>query len=267
MSYKSPNRIPHAPIQRNYIAERPMQFVSCDHVGKLSTTNRGNCYILTFIDHFSKFIKLYAVPNQTAETTDEKFLDFACTFGFPNFLLSDKGKAFTSDMFTLICKRLGVTKLQTTALRPQTNGQSERINSNIKKSLSIFAQDTAQWDEYLNFYELFYYSSLHTGTNETPSYLHLAYDIPLPMDILQDQKHTEKYDYPEFVRRKTKQMRHTFNKVHQNLTHAAKIQEKYQNKNATQISYFPGPLVFLYSPEIDRNSGLPKRRNYRGTSA
>lgn len=264
MSYKSPNKFPPVPLQRNYMPSRPNEFVSCDYIGKLPRTQKGNSYILTFIDHFTKFVKLYSVPDQTAKTTAEKFLDFACTFGFPQYLYSDKGPCFISDVFKRLCKRLGVTKLNTTPLNPRANGQSERINLNIKKSLSIFAQETEQWDDYVNYYELLYNSSLHSVTHEKPAFLHLSYDPTLPTDVIHEETPIIKPSYDDYVARKTYQLQYTFKKVRDSIIKAAEDQEQYQHKTAKYRNFYPGQLVYLYSPDSDRNAHLPKRRSYIG---
>jgi hypothetical protein len=221
-------------------------------------------HILTFIDHFTKFVKLYPVPNQSAKTTADKFLDFSCTFGFPEYLLSDKGGCFMSDVFRILCTRLGVTKINTTPLNPRANGQSEKINSNIKKSLSIFAHETQQWDDFVNFYELLYNSSLHSTTNEKPAYLHLSYDPTLPTDVINNEQRLSKPASDDYVANKTFQLQYTFEKVRDRLIKAAEAQEEYQHKSAKYRDFSCGQLVYMYSPDTDRNSHLPKRRNYVG---
>lgn len=263
MSFKSPNKFSPIPLQRHYIPTRPMEYVSCDFIGKLPTTLKGNSYILTFVDHFTKFIKLYAVSNQTAQTTAEKFLDFACIFGFPRYLLSDRGTNFTSDLFKNLCSRLGVTKLQTTALNPRCNGSAEVINLNIKKSISIFAQDTGQWDEYINYYELLYNSTMHSSTHEKPAFLHLAYDPLLPMDILTQSETPKTPTYPDFISDKVSKLQYTYRRVQQNLHTAAERQETYQHKFAKYRNFYVGQLVYLYAPDVDK-SCLPKKKNYIG---
>ena len=69
------------------------------------------CYILSLVDHFSKFNHLYAVPNQMARTTAEKLLDFICIFGCPEFLLTDRSTNFLSEVFRNLCKKFYITKL------------------------------------------------------------------------------------------------------------------------------------------------------------
>lgn len=73
-SFKSPNIQKPIPLQRNFLPNRPMSFISSDHVGPFQTTAKENKFILTFVDHFSKYIRLYAVKDATAKTNAEKFL-------------------------------------------------------------------------------------------------------------------------------------------------------------------------------------------------
>ena len=68
--------------------------------------------VLLLQDHFSKFVVAYVVKDQTALTA-------ACTlrygyfalFGVPAYLVSDQGKAFTSQVVKDLCKLYGVQKL------------------------------------------------------------------------------------------------------------------------------------------------------------
>lgn len=264
MAFKSPNKFPPVPIQRHHIPSRPMEYLSCDFIGRIPTTNKGNRFILTIFDHFTKYIKLYATPNQTANVAAEKLLDFISAFGVPEFLLSDRGSAFTADMFTILCKRFGVNKLKTTALHPSSNGGSERLNVGIKKSLSIFAQETDQWDEYVDYYAMLYNSSYHTAIQDRPAFLHLGYDPLLPTDILNEPSTTTAPTYADYVAKKTYQLQYTFDRIKHLLVKNAETQEKYQHQRAKPRNFYEGQLVYVYSPDSDRNSNLPKKRSYIG---
>ncbi len=58
---KSYDRAPLQPIK----AIRPMQIIHTDLSGPYPETERGNKYILTFIDHFTKYVEQFAIPEQT----------------------------------------------------------------------------------------------------------------------------------------------------------------------------------------------------------
>lgn len=263
-SFKTPHIQKPVPIQRNFIPNRPMQFLSTDHLGPFTQTNKGNKYILTFIDHFTKYIRLYAVPDVTAQTTAEKFLDFISLFGICEKLLSDKGPAFTADLFRSLCIKFGVVKLFTTPMNPKCNGGSESLNRNIKKSLSIFADNTTNWDDYLNYYSLIYNSTIHGTTNEKPSFLHLGYDPLLPTDILNERIGVEHRPLTNFVEEKTAQLQYANKIVAENIYKAALVQEEFQHRHAKYRDFQIGQLVYLLAPGHDRFTKILKARNYTG---
>jgi len=47
---------------------------SCDLVGKLPQTFRGNVYIMIMIEHFSKWVELVALLNKSSHSTNQAFL-------------------------------------------------------------------------------------------------------------------------------------------------------------------------------------------------
>ncbi len=47
---------------------------SCDLVGELPETSRGNVYIMIMIEHFSKWVELVALPDKSSHSTSQAFL-------------------------------------------------------------------------------------------------------------------------------------------------------------------------------------------------
>jgi hypothetical protein len=41
-------------------SEKPLELVTTDIMGKLNTTKKGNNYIMVIIDHFTRWIEIYA---------------------------------------------------------------------------------------------------------------------------------------------------------------------------------------------------------------
>ena len=63
--------------------DKPLNYVSIDFIIDLPRTNRGNIHILVINDHFSRFIRLYALKDRLAQTAAKYLADFYLDFGIP----------------------------------------------------------------------------------------------------------------------------------------------------------------------------------------
>ena len=70
---RSPYGKRRAPLQELPASDRPFDFVAIDIVGPLPRTENGDKYILSILDHFSRYLEMVPLPDQTAETV-------ACAF-------------------------------------------------------------------------------------------------------------------------------------------------------------------------------------------
>ena len=101
------NRAPMRPI---YTGER----VAMDIIGPLPKTVRGNRYILTVVDHFTKHVEPYALADQGATTLARVFLnEFVSRYGVPYVLHTDQGANFESNLFKELCQMLNIKKTRT----------------------------------------------------------------------------------------------------------------------------------------------------------
>lgn len=64
---KRPLKTPKAPMG-NLSSGAPWDILATDYMGPFPETPRGNKYISVLTDHFSKYVEILAVPDQTAET-------------------------------------------------------------------------------------------------------------------------------------------------------------------------------------------------------
>ena len=58
-----------------------------------------------------------------------------CLHGFRRSIISDCDPRLTSEWWNLLCSKLGVLHMDSTAYQPQTNGRAERINQTMKQLL------------------------------------------------------------------------------------------------------------------------------------
>ena len=105
-----------------------MELISIDFIVDLPITNQSNIHILTIVDNFTKYIKVYAVKDRKAETAARCVYDFMLTFGIPLKLYSDRDPAYEVNLFSELMKLLQVKKLRTTGYNAKANGLCEKVN-------------------------------------------------------------------------------------------------------------------------------------------
>jgi hypothetical protein len=96
----------------------------------------GFVYILVTVDYVSKWIE--AIPSQNNDhKTMIKFLkeNILSRFGNPRAMISDGGTHFCNKPFKYLMKKYGITHKVATSYHPQTSGQVELANREIKQIL------------------------------------------------------------------------------------------------------------------------------------
>jgi len=95
--------------------------------------SHGYEYILLAVDYVSKWVE--AIPTRTSD--HKVVLEFIkenilSRFGMPRAIISDQGKHFCNRPFQALVKKYGITHKVSTSYHPQTNGQAELANREIK---------------------------------------------------------------------------------------------------------------------------------------
>ena len=107
----------------------------------------GYLYILLSVDYVSKWVE--AIPTRTNDhKVVLKFIKehIFSRFGVPRAIISDGSLHFCNRSFEALLKKYGVTHKVSTAYHPQTNGQVELANREIKHILEkIVAPNRKDW--------------------------------------------------------------------------------------------------------------------------
>ncbi|XP_064109531.1 uncharacterized protein LOC135217506 [Macrobrachium nipponense] len=148
-----------------------MERLSIDFKGPLpSTTN--NKYILTVIDEYSRFPFVFPCPNMHSKTVIKCLESIFSLCGMPSFIHSDQGPSFMSQELKMYLSQKGVATSKTTPYHPMGNGQVERYNGIIWKSILLILETrnlkTQHWEIVLPEVLHSVRSLLCTATNETP---------------------------------------------------------------------------------------------------
>ena len=65
--------------------------------------------------------------------------------GVPRNIQSDRGKEFTSDLFTTTMRRLGTVCSNSSPYNPRSQGRLERIHAEVRKQLKITHEQGRLW--------------------------------------------------------------------------------------------------------------------------
>ena len=107
----------------------------------------GYSYILLAVDYVSKWVEAKATRLDNAKTV----IDFVkahifVRFGVPKAIISDRGTHFCNKAMEGLLKKYGVTHRVSTAYHPQTNGQAEVSNKEVKLILEkIVSPNRKDW--------------------------------------------------------------------------------------------------------------------------
>ena len=106
-----------------------------DFMGPLPSSY-GNIYILVAVDFVSKWVEAIATPKDDARVVI-KFLkkNIFSRFGVPRALISDGGTHFCNNQLKKVLKHYNVRHKVATPYHPQTNGQAEISNRELKRIL------------------------------------------------------------------------------------------------------------------------------------
>ena len=86
-------------IRQIPVVSKVWHTIAMDMIGTLTTTERGNKYILTGIDYFSKYPVAIALPNKEAITVQRAYHDnFYCQYGPTHCIITDNGTEFRNEV-------------------------------------------------------------------------------------------------------------------------------------------------------------------------
>ncbi|GBO46945.1 Transposon Tf2-9 polyprotein [Araneus ventricosus] len=233
----------HAPPQSNRIPTRKDDYISVDIKGPLP--NSG--YVLTVLDHFSKHIVLYSLKNITAEAVSKHILNYISIHGRPSQILSDRGLQFTSEVFSLINKTLGIKLSHTSPFHPQTNGQTECLNPAIESSILTLQERGVYLQNALLTHQNIYNGLIHPSTGCTPNLLHFGRNLPSIFDTFDNNSEPLFLDKAHYVQDLLQQLNTAYELAYSTLTRKQVEQNNRLAKNSHPRALHVGDIVYLKS--------------------
>ena len=235
-----------SPLHSLNTPDGPNQRVHADLFGPLNTPECKNKYVLVITDAFTKYAVCVAIPDKTAPIVAEAiFRHWISIFSVPKTLCTDQGKEFCNQVLDELSVLLGLERMRTAAMHPQTNAAAEVFNKTLTRFLAkmLEQKSTLTWEEQLPALMLSYNTQVHRATLQTPFYLTFLHHPNMPFFDMEVAR-------PNYAPSWQTSVFQTMAKAHQlaktNMQQLQRENEELYNKSTTQRSFTPGQEVLVF---------------------
>ncbi|XDV31422.1 hypothetical protein PO909_034111 [Leuciscus waleckii] len=247
---KTSNRPPDGLLQPLPIPSRPWSHIALDFITALPPS-QGNTVVLTVVDRFSKAVHFIPLPKlPSAKETAVTVVDHVFRLhGLPTDVVSDRGPQFVSKFWQEFCRLLGATVSLSSGFHPQSNGQTERANQDLERTLRcLVSKNPSSWSQRLSMVEYAHNSLPVSSTGLSPFKCSLGYQPPifpsLESEVAVPSAHA-------FVQR----CRHTWTRARETLLQAgARTKAKADRHRSKPPVYVVGQKVWLSTKNIPLRS-------------
>ena len=264
---KNPPFSKRAPLVSHQVGI-PWERIAADVAGPFPVTRRGNKYILVIQDYFSKWVEIFPMPNQTAETIATLLVDnVVARFGCCRELHTDQGSNFGSQLMKEVCRLLGIYKTRTTGYHPRGDGMVERFNRTMEAMLAAWTSSCQDdWDQHLALIGMAYRSAPHESTKETPNRMIFGREVTLPVDLLMEvPPGEESEDEPAtYVENLQERLRIVHDAAREHLSTAMVTQKRHYDRNVRNIEYQIGDVVWLHYKPRKKGKSPKLARGWKG---
>lgn len=172
------------PIKTSKVFEQ----IHVDIIGPIKESPRGNRYIITAIDAYSR----YGFAKPVTQTKTNDVIKFLCDeiikhHGPPIRMVSDNGVQFTSAEFKDFIKKLAIAHHKTCEYHPQSNGMDERLNGTLTKILKNYITPPARtdWDLKIQQAVYVYNTTRHESIKVSPYAVLYGFNPRSPLRALE----------------------------------------------------------------------------------
>ena len=165
------------PFPTSTTPHAPAALIHTDTCGPFTSSIFGNVYVQTYVEHHSRHMRAYFLPNKQSSSSLDCFKDYRAfvekqTGQDVKTIRSDRGGEFVSREFDNYLAEEGIARQLTIRETPEQNGVAERTNRTIEERVrAILASSNLPlnlWEEIWDAAVYLYNRSPHSATGELP---------------------------------------------------------------------------------------------------
>ena len=172
------------PMQRVEPPSRPWQDVAIDVLGPLPSGEN----LLVVVDYYRRFFEVVIMHLTTYRKMIEALTPIFTRYGYPFSLKSDNAPQFVPEEFENFLATHGIQHRKSPPLWPQANGEVERQNRTLLKSLKVAAAEGKKWKDELDKFLLAYRTTPHSSTGATLACLMFGRELKTKLPELRPNK-------------------------------------------------------------------------------
>lgn len=218
----------------------------------------SNEYILVAVDYVSKWVEAIATPKADAKTV-VKFLkkNIFTRFGTPRVLISDGGSHFCNSQLAKALEHYGVRHKIASPYHPQTNGQAEVSNREIKRILEkTVSSSRKDWSGKLDEALWAYRTAFKSPIGLTPFQMIYGKSCHLPVELEHKAYWALKFLNFEQTKagEKRKMQLHELEELRCQAYESSKLYKEkvknYHDKKIVKRDFRPGQQVLLFNSRL-----------------
>ena len=100
------------------VIDAPFKRIGIDIVGPLIRTRSKKLYLLTVVDHGTRYPEAIPLSNIRAETVVDALIGIFARIGLPHEIVHDQGTNFVSRVMKSMCNKLKIAQILTFCQAP-----------------------------------------------------------------------------------------------------------------------------------------------------
>ena len=221
------------------------EHISIDILGSLKETREGYKFILTIVEHSTRWADAVALKRITASSIVDQLLERVfLRYGTPAEIQSDNGKQFTAQLNQEIVENLHSRACYSSTYHSQAQGLTERWNKTLTSILRSFVNQThSNWPEFVPWAVWAYNTTIQNSTGLTPYECLFGRKPCLTIDYLVEGMREINHQYAQAKWEAIEEIRRI---ARAHIIEAQiKQQERHARSHDTHTQYRPGDLVLI----------------------